>query len=294
MSATAGRVLRDCFSDLARRWLDLEAPALADEPDAVHQMRVTSRRLRGLLRLWGDALRIDAGPLADDLRWVAHALGDVRDLDVLEDRLLADAGEEPGSLAAELLRARLDLRRAQAREALANDVASARFASVRIGVRGLLDPPVRRSWRGVPADALVRIAAKRARAAVRAFDAAGLVDGVPPTAGQLQRLHHARRVAKSARYAAEALAEQGVTRPRRWRERKGPKAWGRAFTEVADALGLVQDSVVAEGYLRDLGEEVGPPVSGTLDAMADREAARRPEALSDSLAAVGAARRLVG
>ncbi len=293
MSRSSGKVLRASFAGLARRWLDLEGPALADEPDAVHQMRVTSRRLRALLRLWGAALRVDSIALADDLRWVAHALGDVRDLDVLEERLLADAEEVPLSLASDLIRARLDHERAEARATLAADVASPRFAAVRLGVQGLLDAPVRRSWHDQPTERLVRIARKRARAAVRAFEEAGLSEGRRPSAHQLERLHHARRVAKSARYSSEALAEEGVRRPAAVSGHKGLRTWGESFMAVADALGLVQDSVVAEGYLRRLADGVGSPLQEALTEMADREAARRPEALDASLAAMRVARRLV-
>ena len=293
MTRRSGRVLRASFHDLASTWLELESAALDDEPDAVHQMRVTSRRLRALLRLWGRALRVDAVGLAHDLRWVARALGDVRDLDVLEDRLLGDAEASDSPEAAELIRSRLDDNRARARAALADDVASVRFTSVRIGVQGLLDAPVRRSWRHEPADRLVRAARRRCRAAVRAFDKAAPAGGEEASPEQLERLHHARRVAKSARYASEALAAQGVRRRKGSRRGSGPEQWGEAFTAVADALGVVQDTVVAERHLRGVAVEVGSPTAEAFAAMADREAAQRPDALAESVAAMATARRLV-
>ena len=50
-------------------------------------MRVASRRLRAALSLFADFLPPSAEKLRDDLRWVAHTLGAVRDLDVQMEQL---------------------------------------------------------------------------------------------------------------------------------------------------------------------------------------------------------------
>src|SRR3712207_7663712 len=45
-------------------------------------MRVPTRRMRAAIKVFQGALPERAGWLGEELRWVARALGDVRDLDV--------------------------------------------------------------------------------------------------------------------------------------------------------------------------------------------------------------------
>ena len=71
-----------------RRLLLADIGVRRHEDDAVHQMRVACRRLRSDLKtfrplvepLWGESLRAEC-------KWLADALGDARDLEVLRERL---------------------------------------------------------------------------------------------------------------------------------------------------------------------------------------------------------------
>ena len=54
-----------------------------DDPEAVHQMRVQTRRLRAALALFGAVLRPPKRADRARLRWLARVLGRVRDLDVV-------------------------------------------------------------------------------------------------------------------------------------------------------------------------------------------------------------------
>jgi len=55
-----------------------------DEPDAVHQMRVAARRVRSVLQTFGGIIERDATRLpCAELRWLAVALGQARDTEVL-------------------------------------------------------------------------------------------------------------------------------------------------------------------------------------------------------------------
>ena len=71
-----------------RRLLLADVGVRRREEDAVHQMRVACRRMRGDLKtfrpliepLWGESLRTE-------LSWLAGCLGDARDLEVLRERL---------------------------------------------------------------------------------------------------------------------------------------------------------------------------------------------------------------
>ena len=70
---------------------------LGEDPEAVHQARVATRRLRSDLRTFADVLDTAwSDPLRDELRTIGHALGDVRDLDVLLGHLEEAHRPAPG------------------------------------------------------------------------------------------------------------------------------------------------------------------------------------------------------
>src|SRR5919112_1533046 len=60
---------------------------LGEDPEELHDMRVATRRLRAALKLYSDFLPKRSERYERDLRWLAGALGEVRDLDVHLQRL---------------------------------------------------------------------------------------------------------------------------------------------------------------------------------------------------------------
>ena len=81
-----------------------------DEPDAVHQMRVATRRARSALQAFGGIIeRAATRPLCAELRWLAAALGQARDNEVLRDRLTADLAAIPVALVVGPVQARSSL-----------------------------------------------------------------------------------------------------------------------------------------------------------------------------------------
>lgn len=65
-----------------------EAEVLADtDPEALHQMRVGMRRLRTTLQAYGIVLQLPAEAQEQPIKKLARILGEVRDLDVLIERL---------------------------------------------------------------------------------------------------------------------------------------------------------------------------------------------------------------
>src|SRR3712207_8408848 len=69
-------------------------------------MRVPTRRMRAAIKVFQGALPERAGWLGEELRWVARALGDVRDLDVQIERLQAwrsEADEERSAFLGRIL-----------------------------------------------------------------------------------------------------------------------------------------------------------------------------------------------
>lgn len=94
--ASAAELLTGAVGDLVADLRRLRAPALADEPDAVHQLRTTVRRLRNLLAGFRHYLRREpAADLRARLASYGALLGEGRDLEVRADdcrRVLAELG----------------------------------------------------------------------------------------------------------------------------------------------------------------------------------------------------------
>src|SRR4029077_868377 len=68
------------------------------DPEAVHQARVATRKLRSHLRTFGPLLEPEwTEPLRSELGWLAMALGAVRDREVLLERLRERAKSLPAS-----------------------------------------------------------------------------------------------------------------------------------------------------------------------------------------------------
>ena len=208
------------------------------DPEAVHQARVATRRLRSDLRTFRTVLDQSwVTATRDELRWVAGALGGVRDGDVLMDRLRRRVVQLPvqDGPAAQGLLAKLDAELGQARDALLGVLRSRRYLTlVETLVQGANDPPFTEAAALPAGAALPRQVRKPWRRLARA------VDELPSQPGDVE-LHHVRVLAKRARYAAEAVA---------------PVA-GRAATRFAEAvaglqgvLGDLHDAVVAQEWLR--------------------------------------------
>jgi CHAD domain-containing protein len=65
----------------------------SQDPEAIHQTRVAARRMRAALRCFADFLPKDIAGIDAELKWAFHALGNVRDLDVLIAGLLETCPE---------------------------------------------------------------------------------------------------------------------------------------------------------------------------------------------------------
>src|SRR5215218_7668117 len=110
------------FAVLRRQFAEMRAhepgTRLGEDPEELHDMRVPTRRMRAAMKVFGDALPERARWLRQELRWVAHALGDVRDLDVQIERIQAwkeGAGEEDSKFLDRIVRT-VEKRRAAARQ----------------------------------------------------------------------------------------------------------------------------------------------------------------------------------
>lgn len=266
---SAGAVVAAAVRASVGRVLDHHAVAvLGADPEGVHQMRVGARRLRSDLRTFGPLLDRDAtDPLRKELQWLGEVLGDVRDPDVLRERLHASAAEalDPadGDAVAAVL-ARLEAERDGGLARLRQVLGSDRYLELLDALVELGDAPPLRSAARAPAAAvlpgLVRTPWARLRKQVAAL-------GPDPSDAAL---HDVRKRAKQVRYAAEAVEPVAGKRARRA---------ARGAKRVQELLGEHQDTVVAEAWLRAqvAAAEIDPRSAFVLGALVAGERAARSE-----------------
>ncbi|WP_051950691.1 CHAD domain-containing protein [Actinacidiphila yeochonensis] len=220
----------------------LEPEVRRDREDAVHRMRVATRRARSALKSHRRLLdRAATDPLGDELRWLAALLGAERDREVLGERLAARAAElrpAPAALTARLTAARSRARpHAEVVRALDGD----RYTALLRSYDTLLSrPPFRPAAADDPVLSALRTTRRdhhRLRLALgRALD-------LPPGPEQDAALHQARKEAKRARYSSEA-AEPVLGRR--------AAAQTSRMTAAQKLLGEHQDSVMARAELARL------------------------------------------
>ncbi|TDD79326.1 CYTH and CHAD domain-containing protein [Actinomadura rubrisoli] len=213
--------------------LEYDPKARLGEDDAVHRMRVAVRRVRSTLRSYRTVIQVEGG-LADELRWLAAALGEVRDLEVLrmrfEERLQGAAGAWMDDLARQ---ERAAYRRLNA------SLKEPRYFALLDALEGLVaEPPL--------GDAAERKARKELPVLVtRAWDRLGKAYASIAVAEDPDIARHdTRKAAKRARYAAElAVPVLGVAAKRVAKDAK----------RIQEVLGDYQDGVIAMEHLQAAG-----------------------------------------
>ncbi|ATA28445.1 adenylate cyclase [Mycobacterium lepraemurium] len=100
--------LQHAIAEQVRELLVWDRAVRADAFDSVHQMRVTTRKLRSLLRDYQDSFGLgDDGWVLDELRELAGILGVARDAEVLAERYEHDLDALPPELVRGPVRERL-------------------------------------------------------------------------------------------------------------------------------------------------------------------------------------------
>ena len=244
--SSAGALLVAHLADLVDRLLTLDLAVRAEEPDAVHQMRVTTRRLRSALATFRPLFeRTTTEPIREELKWLGAVLGRARDAEVLGERLTSAAAALPSVLTLGPVSGRIGFEmRERHQDALVEvrECLSARryFDLLDSLDQLVLQPPLtgrarRRASREVPP--LVERSAHRVKRRIAAANRESDGDGRDVA------LHDIRKAAKRARYAAEAV-ESVLGRP-------GRRLASR-MEDLQDLLGQHQDSVGARAVLRQL------------------------------------------
>jgi CHAD domain-containing protein len=268
MIAFAYAILRDELAALQRR-----RPAAAELPTPldIHQMRISTRRLRVALRLFRRMLPSDAAKrFSKDLKWFARALGEVRDLDVYTENFRAYAHGMTAEQQAEVGSYELHLRRErnEARAKLVALFAAPRyttlfedFASFLVGAP---TAPALRRWRSFRVRDGIKKYVKKSLKRVRKLGSR--ID----TESQASKLHRLRIRAKRLRYELEFFAP---VYPALVDLAKATKA-------LQDALGAHQDACTATARLGDFAKTLRKPGErrGRLPAALERLRANQREA----------------
>ncbi|HEX7263043.1 MAG TPA: CYTH and CHAD domain-containing protein [Candidatus Dormibacteraeota bacterium] len=211
---------------------------VGSDPEAVHQARVATRKLRSHLRTFGPLLEPEwTEPLRSELGWLAMALGAVRDREVLLERLRERAKALPSSdskSAASLLHI-LEVEIESLRKKLYTELDSDRYVELLERLVAAAHAPLGTLDADQPASTMLPPLAtspwRRLRSAVRQL----------PEQATDPELHRIRILAKRARYAAEAVAPViGAD----------ATAFARAAAKLQTILGEHQDSVTAQAWLR--------------------------------------------
>ena len=220
-----------------------------DAPEAVHDMRVTVRRLRHALASYRAFLDLEQSvPLREELGWLAGLLGGPRDTEVLNQLLKGLVDDEPEDLVRSPARARIDGHFRQRYDAARADLLSAmdssRYVDLIDRLRALAEEP---PWTDAAQKKAGRTLSKSLdedwkRLRDRVLRAADDGEGTQREPGDL---HDVRKAAKRVRYAAEAL----VPLPGR-----GAKRMVRAHEMMQTVLGDQHDDAQAQAALVELAE----------------------------------------
>ena len=244
MTEAAAKTLR---LHLARMLEHEEGTRLGEDIEELHDMRVSTRRMRMALRVFSDYLDPDVmRPVLKGLRRTGRTLGAVRDLDVFNDKTRRYLDELPPDRAAELdgLLAAWSGERDRQRERMVDYLDGRRYRDFVERTLELLDGPVERL-------------APRASAAPRPQRVAQVLPGVlyadmgavwafegqlgGPDA-PLPRFHALRIACKGLRYTLEFFEDVLGS---------GARPLIKNVKRLQDHLGDLQDAVVTCGILRD-------------------------------------------
>ena len=244
------------FAVLRRQFAEMRAheggTRLGDDPEELHDMRVPTRRMRAALKVFREALPERAGWFGEELRWVAQALGEVRDLDVQIEGLEGwkQGADEESARSLDKILGITEKRRAEARENMLAVLDSDRYVRLessfaqmlRLGPEREVAQTNGRDVAGEPitavAPALISRRYRKWRKAAKRLRASS----------SSETFHDTRKKGKRLRYTLEFVSEvygkpvQKLVAP---------------LKTLQDDLGDHQDAVVAAEYLHELGTTTG-------------------------------------
>jgi len=246
-SSTAADVVTAYLRQHADRMMALDPMVRRREPDAVHKMRVATRRLRSTLRSFDTVTGTSASEnVGGELTWLGTVLGDERDAEVQAARLQAHILATETDVLLGPVQARIQAHLAKSAATSHAAVMAALDSERYCAMLDALDVLIATPPAGPDADRLasriVPTAVGRCYRKTRRRMHAAAVE--PPGSARDAALHGARRAAKRTRYAAEAAIPVGGIPAQRLAQQ---------MTNVQSALGDHHDTVVGRQVARRLG-----------------------------------------
>ncbi len=219
------------------------AAALRLEAEPIHQIRVGTRRLRAMLRIFESLFDAQwAQELEAELRWLAHLLGSVRDFDVLRERLRDAVGpkDRPAML---YLQRILSARHRAAQAAMKEGLRSERYTALLDRLQMSTLAPSVTTQAGAPALEVMLPELKTSWKKL-STSAASL-----KTRDDSTKFHHVRKAGKRVRYSCEAMIDELPGK-------KGEvaKTFIKRLKKLQDTLGELQDAVVAAETVEQIVE----------------------------------------
>ena len=224
-----------------------EGTRIGEDPEELHDMRVSTRRMRMALRVFADYLDPDVlRPVLKGLRRTGRTLGAVRDLDVFNEKTQVYLDGLPGERAGDLdgLLDAWKAERDKQRESLVDYLDGRRYRSFVERTTELLEGPIE----ALAPQNLVTPRPQRVAqvlpgvlykdmAVVWAFE--GQLGGLETP---LPRFHALRKACKGLRYTLEFFEDVLGS---------GARPLIKRVKGLQDHLGDLQDAVVTSGVLRD-------------------------------------------
>jgi CHAD domain-containing protein len=244
MTEAAAKTLR---FHLERMLEHEEGTRLGEDPEELHDMRVSTRRMRMALRVFSDYLDPETlRPVLKGLRRTGRTLGAVRDLDVFYEKTRVYLDGLPRERAGELdgLLTAWSVERDRQRRRLVAYLDGRRYHEFLETINDLLDGPVERLAAPLTAAPRPQRVAQvlpgvlyKDMAVVWAFE--GQLGG---TETPLPRFHALRKACKGLRYTLEFFEDVLGS---------GARPLIKKVKGMQDHLGDLQDAVVTSGVLRD-------------------------------------------
>ena len=248
---TVGEAARRALALGVDALVAIQAPAEKGEVEPLHQLRVSSRRLRASLEIFSGVLYASQLKIfRRDLPWIAAQAGAVRECDIISALLKDRARRIDPDLAesvAPMLEA-LEQRRVAEQARLCEFLQSKRYRNM---LARLSRPSIRKAGAerrlGLAAGQMLR---STARSAIR--KGGQLADAALPDV-----FHKLRVRIKRLRYALEMFGSLGAKHHKRALAR---------LEELQELLGLYNDTMVASAWLKNYAGTAGAPPQSVLAA----------------------------
>ncbi len=238
-----------------------DAAVRLEEPEAVHDMRSATRRIRSVLAAYRKLYRaVPVRRLRDELGWLGHLLGEPRDAEVLLGRLRGHLDELPPGEGTDAAREQVERKAGTAFDAgyrrLQKALQSERYFRLLDDLDDFCRQPPVLSQAVAPGRTIAaKVVEKSARRLRRSHKAAA--HARRGTAHDMA-LHQVRKDAKRLRHVAESA---GLVRGKRARK------VARAAHRQQRILGDFHDALIARNLLQSL--EAGHPLpEATAEALA--------------------------